>query len=280
MKRCIALSILLVPTCILFEQEKSGKKGESKSPPLCAREAKMASGSNYVETFAQAFKDPNILIGVFEYPSKYSPTTLSTGEILERIPGYHKATNRFNLNKLKCIKPIKGQFSEPVVLVPGLFPPMDPPTGESRVRIPGFIPLPGSKWILALKKTSKGYRISRFGDEIEEYKFINDRTLFMVSRYGHGALCLKWAGDLKKRFPKLAPKIKKPSYLIEVTESLVDDFKAIQLVMPHTRKEKKDPNEMAAINATSKALKTPAAKSIFAKVLSETSGKVQDPNDE
>jgi len=275
MKRCIVLSILLVPTCILSAQEKSGKKGESKSPPLWAREAQMASGSNYVETFAQAFKDPNILIGVFEDPSKYSPTTLSSGEILERIPGYHKATNRFNLNKLKCIKPIKGQFSEPVVLVPRPF-----LARLGRPRIPAFVALPGSKWILALKKTSKGYRISRFGDEIEKYKFINDRTFFMVFRYGHGALCLKWVGDLKKLLPKSTLKVKKPSDLIDVTESVIDDFKAIQLVMPHTQKEKKDPNEMAAITATSKALKTDVGKSIFAKLLSETSGKVQDPNDQ
>ena len=86
MKRYIALSILLVPTCILFAQKKSGKKGESKSPPSWAREAGMAAGSNYVETFAQAFKDPNILIGVFEYPLGFSPHTLSSGEILEYIP--------------------------------------------------------------------------------------------------------------------------------------------------------------------------------------------------
>jgi hypothetical protein len=276
MKRYIVLSILLVATCVLFGQEKPGKNSVSKPPPIWVREGEMAAGSNYVDTFAEAFKDPNMLIGVFEYPSEPSRNTLSSGEILEYIPGYHQASIRFNLNMLKCIKPIKGQSPEPVVLVPTLFPPMV----EERPSIPAFTPLMGSKWILALKKTSKEYRISRFGDQIEKYEFLNDRTMFTVSRYGHGALCLKWVGDYKKIFPKFTPKAKKPSDLVEFTESLVDDFKAIQLVIPYTQKEEKDPNEMAAITNTSKALKTAAAKTIFAKVLSDTSVKVQDPNDD
>ncbi len=265
MKKYIVLSILLVVTCVLFGQEKRRKNYVSKPPPAWIREARMAAGSNYVDTFAQAFKDPNILIGVFERPPGVSRDTLSSGEILEDLPGYQKAVIRFSLSKLRCIKPIKGQSPEPVVLVTKLMPPIL----EARPRIPAFIPLKGSKWVLALKKTSKEYRISRFGgQDVEKYKFINDRTMFRVFRYGHGALCLKWP-----------EKKKKPRYLVKVTESLVDDFKAIQRVVPYIQKEKKDPNEMAAITNTSKALKTDVAKSIFAKVLNGKSGKVQDPND-
>lgn len=276
MKRYILLPISLVAACVLFGQEKTGKNSIPKPAPIWVREGQIAAGSNYVDTFAQAFKDPNILIGVFEYPSEPSRNTLSSGEILEYIPGYHEASIRFNLNMLKCVKPIKGQFPEALVLVPTLFPPMV----EERPSIPAFTPLMGSKWVLALKKTSKEYRISQFGVQIEKYEFLNDRTMFTVSRYGHGALCLKWVGDYKKILPKFTPKAKKPSDLVEVTESLIDDFKAIQLVIGYTQKEEKDPNEMAAITNTSRALKTAAAKSIFAKVLSDTSGKVQDPNDE
>jgi len=251
MKKHIVLSMLLVVTCVLFGQEKRGENRVSKPRPAWVREGRMAAGSNYVDTFAQAFKDPNILIGVFEYPSGPARNTLSSGEILEDSPGYLEAAIRFNLKMLRCIKPIKGQSPEPVVLVPRLFPPIL----EARPRIPAFIPLAGSKWVLALKKTSKEYRIARFGENIEKYKFINDRTMFMVFRYGHGALCLKWAD------------VKKPSHVVKVPESIVDDFEAIQRVIPYTQKEKIDPNELAAITKTWQALKTDVAKSIFAKAV-------------
>jgi hypothetical protein len=273
MKRHIVLSILLVVTCVVFGQEKSGENYISEPQPAWIKEAKMAAGSNYVETFAQAFKDPNILIGVFEQPTEVSRNTLSSGQILEDIPGYHEAMIRFSLSKLRCIKPIKGQSPEPVVLVTRLM----PPVLEARRRIPAFIPLMGSKWVLALKKTSKEYRISRFGgQDVEKYKFINDRTMFRVLRYGHGSLCLKWS-DYKTIFPNI-PEPKKPSHVVDVTESLVDDFNDIQKVIPIIQKEKKDPNEMAAITNTSKALKSNVAKSIFEKVLADGPRKAQDPN--
>jgi len=275
MKKYIVLSLLLIVTCVLFGQEKPVKNDPPEPIPLWVIEARKAAGSNYVETFADAFKDPNILIGVFEWPTRIPHRTrLSTGEILEDMPGYHEATIRFSLTKLHCFKPIKGKPPEPVVLVTTLPPPML----EARPRIPGFIPLLGSKWVLALKKTSKEYRISRFGGEdVEKYKFINDRTMFSVFRYGHGALCLKWS-DYKKMFPKL-PEPRKPSHLIEVTESIVEDFNDIQQIIPIMQKEKINPNELASITKTLKALKSDVAKSIFEKVLADRSQKAQDPND-
>jgi hypothetical protein len=266
MKKYIVLSVLLAVTCVLFGQD---IPADSVSEPMpdWIREAKKAAGSNYIETFAHAFKDPNILIGVFELQTGVSRTTLSTGKVLEDLPGYHEAMIRFSLSKLKCIQPIKGTPHEPVVLVTALMPPVI----EARPRIPAFVPLMGSKWILALKKTSKEFRISRFGgQDVEKYTFINDRTMFRVLRYGHGTLCLKFS-DFKKIFPN-RPEPKKPAHVVQVTEDLVGDFKAIQIVVPYTQKEKKDPNEITAIENTSKALKTDAAKSIFAKVLSGKSG--------
>lgn len=276
MKKYIVLSLLLIVTCVLFGQEEIVKKKYvPEPPPVWIKESRKAAESNYIETFADAFNDPNILIGVFEWPTRIPHRTrLSTGEILEDMPGYHEATIRFSLTKLHCFKPIKGKPPEPVVLVTTLPPPML----EGTLSIPEFIPLLGSKWVLALKKTSKEYRISRFGGEdVEKYKFINDRTTFSVFRYGHGALCLKWS-DYKKMLPKL-PEPRKPSHLIEVTESIVEDFNDIQQIIPIMQKEKINPNELASITNTSKALKTDAAKSIFAEVLRGKSGKVQDPND-
>ena len=269
MKKYIALSMLLIVTCISLGKERSVENSACKPPPAWAREARLAAGSNYVETFAQAFNDPNVVIGVFESPLKFSPTTLSSGQVLEYLPGFYKALNRFDLRRLRCLRPIKGKFHEPVCLIPMGSPPMV----SSRPGIPPVVPLRGSKWVLALKKTSKEYRVSRYGhkDDIEKYEFINDHTMFTVSRYGHGALCLKWP-EHRKDFPK-------PPFVVQVPESIVDDFEAILRVIPHTQKDKIDPNGLAAINNTSKLLKTDAAKSIFAKVLGDKLKKVQDPND-
>jgi len=275
MKKYIALSMLLITPILLFGKEKPTKNG-SQEPVLAwiIKEDDVAARSNYVETFADAFRDPNILIGVFEWPAEAPHRTiLSSGEILEDMLGYSEAMNRFDLIKFNCIKTIKGKPPEPVVLVPVLLPPML----EARPRIPSFVPLLGSKWVLALQKTSKEYRIYRFGgEEIEKYRFINDRTIFRVFRYGHGALCLKWA-DYKKMVPKF-PESPEPSHLVKVPEGIVDDFEAIQRVVTYTQKENMEPHELAAITRCSKALKTDVAKSIFAKLLADSSHKGHDPN--
>ncbi len=273
MKKYIVLSLLLVVTCVLFGQEKIVKKKYvPKPPPVWIKEAMAAAESNYIEIFADAFRDPNVFIGVFERPEqsiKSIPTTiLSSGEILEELPGYWQGMIRFGLIKLRCVKSIKGKFTEPVVFV--IRPPLmrrlaGPP-------VPPFIPPRKSKWVLALKKTSKEYRIARLGKDIKEYnKFLNDRTVFSLFGCGHGALCLKWP-DKDKGWTK-------PKYLVEVPESIVEDFNDIQQIIQIMQKEKINPNELASITKTSKALKSDVAKSIFAKVLSGKSGKVQDPND-
>ncbi|MBW1784914.1 MAG: hypothetical protein JRL30_29750, partial [Deltaproteobacteria bacterium] len=245
MKKYITLSLLLlIAPILLFGQEKPMKNYVPKPPPVWIKEARMAAESNYIETFAEAFKDPNILIGVFERPlelGEVSRTTLSSGEILENFPGYLEATRRYNLNKLRCVKALKGKPPEPVVLVPTFL--YIYRSLYARPPVPPFIPPRESKWVLALKKTSKEYRIARFGDDIEEYKFLNDRTVFSLFGCGHGALCLKWP-----------EKKEEPRYLVQVPEGIVDDFEAIQRVVPYTEKEINDTNEMAALNNTSKAL--------------------------
>ena len=242
-----------------------------KPPPAWLKEELEWAESNYVETFADAFKDPNVFIGVFERHRLYNLSTksataitLSSGEILQELPGYWEAGARCG-PMLRYVKSIKGKFTEPVVFV--IPPPVMRRLAEPLPR--PFVPFFGSRWVLALKKTSNEYRIERFGKDIDEYKFFNDRTVFHLFRGGHGALCLTW------------PKKEEPWYVVKVPDSnsIVEDLEAIQRVVPYTQKERMDPNEVAAITNTSKALKTDVAKSIFAKVLSGKSGKVQDPND-
>ena len=93
----------------------------------------------------------------------------------------------------------------------------------------------------------------------------------MPFRYGRGALCLEWP-DEDKRWTK-------PEYLVQVPESIVEDFNDIQQVIPIMQKEKIDLNDEVALNETRNGLKTDPAKSIFEKLLADKSGKMQDPND-
>jgi hypothetical protein len=265
MKKHIVLSLMLIVTCVLLGQEKPVKNDPPKLIPLRVKEARIAAESNYVETFTDAFKDPNVLIGVFERPKRFPyDTTLSSGENLRDIG----SEILYKFTALYCVKPIKGEFTEPIIFVytfPYIYSSL-----SARPPIPEFYPPPGSKWVLALKKTSREYRIARFSEEIKEiekYKFLNENTLFMPFRYGHGALCLKWP-----------EKKKEPRYLVKVPESIVEELKAIQRVFPYTQKEKIDPNESASITKTSKALKSDVAKSIFEKVLADRSQKTQDTN--
>ena len=258
MKEYIILFLILTLACIVFGQENPAKNEVPKSySKEWLAESRKAAKSNLVETFADAFKDPNIIIGIFEHFPLVSRTTLSSGEILEDFPEYKEAMNRFDLVQLRCVKPIKGNTPEPVILITILGPPMI----EAAPRIPPFLPYTGGKWILALKKTSQEYRIYRFNNkEIENYKFINDNTMFRVFRYGYGALYLRWADY--KNFPKLQ-KLPEPPFIIKVPENIIDDFEAIKRVMPLAQKEKKDPNEIDTITKTSKALKNDIAKSIM-----------------
>ena len=104
---------------------------------------------------------------------------------------------------------------------------------------------------------------------MEQYKFLNDRTLFRVFWHGYGALCLQLPQS--DRWPE-------PRYLVKVPNALVADLDAIQRVVPSLRKEKMDPNEVAAVDSVGKALGTTLAKSIFATVSAELPGTAADPN--
>jgi hypothetical protein len=252
-KRLTTIIMLLVMPAILL--------GQRIEPPKWELEELSTPYSNHNETFVDAFKDPNIFIGVFEWAS--SGIKLFSGETIGDLPGYTAAKIRFNLSALRCVTSIKGKFDESVIFISTF----GPPIFEGRPRIPSFIPLSGSKWVLALKKTSSASRLERFGKDIEKYPFLNDRTMFVFFRYGYGALCLKWPEGTPER-----------EGLKKVPDSMVEDLEAIVKVMPYIKKEKKDANDTASINKASAALKNDLAKSIFERVSGQKVPKAQDPN--
>lgn len=257
MKKHIALFLIfLIVPIISFGQEKPDMNDVPRTPPVWEKEFEKAACSNYVEAITEAFNDPNVFIGVLEkpklLPNSVPATILTSGEILEELPGYWEAMMRTGLIQLRCVKSIKGKFAEPVVFV------IPPPLMRTLhdTRIPVFIPFSETKWVLALQKTSDEYRIARLGTDIKKYKFFNDETVFSLFHWGHGALCLKWP-----------EKQKEPECLVKVSEGIVKDLEAIGQAMPHIQKKKLEPVDIAALEKTKHDLKTAHAKSIFDRLM-------------
>ena len=261
----ILLFLLLVMSIHAFGQE-----GIARSQNLSGRkqELEAARNSDYIDTFAEAFNDPNVFIGVFErskvVPNVIPVTTLSSGEILEELPEYLQAMKYFHLpHQFKCVKSIKGEFTEPMVFV------FDPPyIMMERRKLPTFVPLPETKWILALKKTTHEYRAERI-KSVEDYKFFNDETVFSLFHWGHGALCLQWP-----------EKEMEPQNMVKVSEDFIPDLQAIEKAMPHVQKKQRESSDTAAIEKTKNALKTNKAKAIFDELLQKQQELAQskDPN--
>jgi hypothetical protein len=246
MKRfMIVILVLLITPIVISEQSNIRRDIISGriAPPGIPR------GATHEDAFVRALKDPNIYIGVFERPP--SNTKLSSGEQLYSLPDIGEAIHRFS--PLLCVKSIKGNFTESVIWYcrePG-------PRGEGSPNSNNiFIAERGSRWILALEKTTSEYRIGRFGDDIKKYPYINnDDVFFNILWYGYGTLCLNWPSGIPER-----EGIKK------VSESMIDDLEAIVKAMPLIQKKAKDPNDTAAIAKTTESLKNDLAKSIFAKL--------------
>ena len=65
-KTYFKLLLLLVLSFLAFGQEKTNFfDPRDNNVPIGVREHKAASKSDYIDTFAVAFNDPNVLIGVF-----------------------------------------------------------------------------------------------------------------------------------------------------------------------------------------------------------------------
>jgi hypothetical protein len=257
------LALILATSFLAFGQEDVDVDTEpSQTLPVLRKELKAAIKSDYVNTFAEAFTDPNVLMGVFENP-KYIPNSvsnfsvLSSDDILELKPGYFEALNQFDaLRKLKCIKSIKGQFVESFVIL--ICPPFMQVSYETH--IPIFTPLTESKWVLALKKTTHEYRVTRLGEEVKKYTFLNDDTVFSLFHWGHGTLCLQWP-----------EKEMKPENMVQVSQDIIPDLQAIGQALPHMQKKTLEAEDLTALNNTKNALKTPQAKAIFEKMLQKRS---------
>jgi hypothetical protein len=96
------------------------------------------------DNFADAFQQADIVVGVYEMPIDLRPVVLPSGEYLENSSEYSETTIRYNLSKLCLVSSITTNAP------PYIF------TSSLHVRREGhtispFQPLPGSKWILALR---------------------------------------------------------------------------------------------------------------------------------
>lgn len=212
--------------------------------------------SSFRTAFADAFADPNIVIGVFELSS---PSLIQSDEIdpnlpsekkIETIDHYRAAGINFSLRRLRCLELIQGDMAGQyafISVIPARL------AGEpSSVRT--FHPYLGSKWILALRKTTPEFRAARYSQNIGKFEFLNDDTFFTVWGYQYGALCLEWSEDV----------FEKPDWAVKISEDVVDDFKIMYEISTDLRQSRLDPSRAADM---AEMLETEQAKSIFAEIL-------------
>lgn len=204
--------------------------------------------------FADAFADPNIVIGVFDRPSYFLiqleeiDPSLPSEQIIEIIRHYSSAGSNFNLIRLRCLELIQGDMTGPYAFISTLF-----TMTESEPHLLTFSPPLESKWIVALRKTTPEYRAARFLQDMGQYKFLNDDTFFTVWGFQYGALCLKWPEKIEQRFG-----------VVNVSEDIVDDFKIMYELSTDLRKSRLDLSRAAEM---AEMLETEQAKSIFAEIL-------------
>jgi hypothetical protein len=260
-----------LPLLLLISLTVSGQdQPQSNTPPAISAATKQLlkiARSNRIKTFADAFLDPNVVIGVFEYPKEITATGVPTDEALEFLNGYWTAQEKFGVRMMQCVKVIKGDVPVSAVFVCDRLVPDQP----EAMRIPSFVPVPDSRWILALEKTTHRSRIARFGEEIDSYRFLEDRTLFRMFHYGYGVLCLQWpqegqSGSHESRHVQTVP------------QSTLEDLANIKRVLPLACKDQPTVDEAAAIGLAWRGMKTPMGKAIFGEILGNTPMRPQYPD--
>ena len=191
-RNCILLVCLAVSTGPLWAEERFSDMSDAD---IRAAESKRAMESSYAETFAEAFLDPNIMIGIFE-PVEYSLSAMKSlgEEWMEHLDEYFTVSNKRFLIVLKPEKVIRGVLEVPLVFCCPVHPAfvLDRNGGKST---PGFMPFSGRRWILALEKTTRQKRIALYGVVVADCSFINDRTFFKEHNSGYGVLCLEPVGE-------------------------------------------------------------------------------------
>ncbi len=268
MKLYSVLSLLLIASLTSLGQDPPVATTAPKSPeeppeaPAPTKELLLIARSNPIAAFAEAFLDPNIVVGVFEYPRDITTRGLPTNQVLAFLDKYWSAQEKFGVRMMRCVEMIKGEAPIPAVFICDRLAP-DLPEGFT---IPSFIPVAGSTWILALEKTTPQSRVARFGREIETYGFLEDRTLFRMYRYGHGALCLEWPQDERSNHHAFR-------HVRTISQTTVDDFTSIRRVLPAVSKGELSVDDAAAIGSTWRGMKTQIGKAVFDEIIGTTPAK-------
>jgi hypothetical protein len=259
MRTYAVLSLLMIASLTTLAQDRSGVTPREKSSdttsesPTPTKDLMQIARSDVIKTFADAFLDPNIVVGVFEYPRDITTQGLPTDEVYGFLEKYWAAQEKFGVRMMRCIKMIKGDAPISAVFVCDRLAP-DLPRG---LQIPSFIPVAGSTWILALQKTTLRSRLARFGSEIGDYTFLEDRTMFRMYRYGHGSLCLTSPQDEHRASQRIRT----------VPQTTVDDFAGICRVLPIIRKDQLTADDATRVGQAWRGMKTPTGKSVLGELI-------------
>lgn len=200
------------------------------------------------ENFAHALQRVDIVLGVYEVPDGHAPTVLPSGEILENVPGYSETLLRLGLCKLKSVQTLDGE-SNSFVFVSQF------PVRVERQPYAPFIALPGSKWILALQKSTNDVGQMNKAKTGSESVAVIEQNMFRPFNDRLGVACLNWPKDKG---------VDQPNHVMNVSESAVEDLR--QLRNFYDAQKNKNAWSEADMNLVRKSLKSDFGKSVLHKL--------------
>lgn len=200
------------------------------------------------ENFAHALQRVDVVLGVYEVPDGHVPTILPSGEILENVPGYSETMIRLGLCKLQSVQTMDGD-SNSLVFVSQF-----PVRVERQLNVP-FLPLPGSKWILALQKCTNDVSQMKKDKPVSASVAVIDQNMVRPFNDGLGAVCLNWPKDKG---------VDQPNHVMNVSESAVEDLR--QLRKFYNAQKSKNAWSETDMNLVRKSLKSDFGKSVLHKL--------------
>ncbi len=207
------------------------------------------------DNFADAFQQADIVLGVYEMPIDLRPVVLPSGEYLENSSEYSETTIRYSLSKLWLVSSITT--NAPTFIF----------TSSLHARREGhtispFHPLPGSKWILALRHFTNEFTWIDAGSANILQSSIIGKNWFQPFNGRLGYICQYWPTNSPGRGLDY---LKRAEVYVNSDETIVADLHRIYNFMDVRKSEKVWTKEDAA--SAREMIKTDFGKAVLERII-------------
>lgn len=159
--------------------------------------------------FADALPNEDVVIGVFETAGTQAKLILDSGQSIRSIPGFTETLRGKSLVILKTKETLYGEIP-PFLFVSTLH-----SMGE---RYFPFIPISGSRWILALQIHKNNIPLKMNVDVGLEPVEIIETNMASVVKGNLGSACLFWREEKG---------LEQPNYIVNIDSTVIDDLRRI-----------------------------------------------------